>query len=64
MKKNNYEWSINKDLPSDSEGNIYLELDFTHPCSRVGTQTYDGYIGATKESLQNANFLKIGRAHV
>jgi len=31
----------------DSLGNIYLEADLSHPVGLNGTETYDGYIGAT-----------------
>ena len=34
----------------DATGVIYLELDLTHPCTTNGTQTYDGYIGASGNS--------------
>lgn len=30
----------------DSLGNIYLEVDLSHPVAANGTETYDGYVGA------------------
>lgn len=34
----------------DSAGDIYLELDLTHPVDSNGTSTYDGYVGITGQT--------------
>jgi hypothetical protein len=31
----------------DAGGNLYIELDLTHPVASDGTSTYDGYVGLT-----------------
>jgi hypothetical protein len=43
----------------DSLGDVYVELDLTHPVSAVGTSTDDGYVGGAASSvsaLTSANF--------
>ena len=44
----------------DSLGDIYLEVDLTHPVDAAGTSTYDGYVGvevnATTSAYTEASF--------
>jgi hypothetical protein len=44
----------------DAGGNLYIELDLTHPVDAAGTSTYDGYVGiimdATQSALTETNF--------
>ena len=45
----------------DAAGDLYIDLDLTHPVDATGTATYDGYIGmdgaaATQSALTVANF--------
>jgi len=38
----------------DAGGNLYIELDLTHPVDAAGTSTYDGYVGITMVGSQSA----------
>jgi len=45
----------------DAAGDLYIDLDLTHPVDATGTATYDGYIGmdgaaVTQSALTVANF--------
>ena len=44
----------------DAGGNLFIELDLTHPVDAAGTSTYDGYVGiimdATQSALTETNF--------
>lgn len=34
-------------LPCDAKGVVYVDLDLSHPVSATGTETFDGYVGAS-----------------
>jgi hypothetical protein len=38
----------------DSLGDVYVELDLTHPVNAAGTSTDDGYVGAIMDATQSA----------
>ena len=38
----------------DAAGDLYLEVDLTHPVAATGTETYDGYVGADVNGPQSA----------
>jgi hypothetical protein len=38
----------------DAAGDLYVELDLTHPVAAGGTATYDGYVGITMVGAQSA----------
>jgi hypothetical protein len=38
----------------DAGGDLYIEVDLTHPVAQGDTATYDGYIGATMVGAQSA----------
>jgi hypothetical protein len=45
---------VSYDNICDSLGDIYLELDLTHPVDAAGTSTYDGYVGTTGVTVASA----------
>jgi len=38
----------------DAGGDLYIEVDLSHPVAQGGTATYDGYVGATMVGAQSA----------
>jgi len=38
----------------DAGGDLYIEIDLTHPTAANGTSTYDGYVGADMGGAQSA----------
>lgn len=41
----------------DAAGVIYLDLDLTHPVSATGTETFDGYVGASGFTANSSTFI-------
>lgn len=40
-------------LPCDAKGVVYVDLDLSHPVSATGTETFDGYVGASGLTAAN-----------